>query len=69
MLGWATQVVLVVKTLPNNAGDIRSLGSVLGSENHLEEGIATHVSILAWRIPMDKEAWHRATGLHRVRYN
>jgi len=26
----------------------------------LEEGMATHFSILAWRIPMDRGAW-RAT--------
>ena len=26
-------------------------------ENPLEEGMATHSSILAWRIPMDREAW------------
>ena len=27
----------------------------LGWEDPLEEGMATHFSILAWRIPMDKE--------------
>ena len=27
----------------------------LGWEDPLEEGIATHSNILAWRIPMDKE--------------
>ena len=27
----------------------------LGWENSLEEGMATHFSILAWRIPMDRE--------------
>ena len=32
----------------------------LGWEELLKEGIATHPSILAWRIPMDREAW-RAT--------
>jgi len=26
-------------------------------ENPLEEGKATHSSILAWRIPMDRGAW------------
>ena len=26
-------------------------------EDPLEEGMATHSSILAWRIPMDREAW------------
>ena len=29
----------------------------LGWEDPLEEGIATHSSILAWRIPMEREAW------------
>ena len=29
----------------------------LGWEDPLEEGTATHSSILAWRIPMDKGAW------------
>ena len=28
-----------------------------GQENSLEEGIANHSSILAWRIPMDRGAW------------
>ena len=32
----------------------------LGWENPLEEGIATHSSILAWRIPMDRGAWWAA---------
>ena len=26
-------------------------------EDPLEEGMVTHSSILAWRIPMDREAW------------
>ena len=29
----------------------------LGWEDSLEEGMAIHSSILAWRIPMDREAW------------
>ena len=29
----------------------------LGWEDPLEEELATHSSILAWRIPMDKGAW------------
>ena len=29
----------------------------LGWEDPLEEGMATHSSILAWRIPMDTGAW------------
>jgi len=41
---------LVVKDLPANAGDIRDVGLTLGWEDPLEEGMATHSSILAWRI-------------------
>ena len=29
----------------------------LGWEDPLEEGIATHSSILAWTIPIDRGAW------------
>ena len=32
----------------------------LGQEDPLEEGTATHSSILAWRTPMDREAWRAA---------
>ena len=36
----------------------------LGWEDLLEEGMATHSSILAWRSPMDREAWW--TAVHGV---
>ena len=29
----------------------------LGWEDPLEKGMATHSSIFAWRIPMDRGAW------------
>ena len=32
----------------------------LGWEDSLEEGMTTHSSILAWRIPMDRGAWRAA---------
>ena len=32
----------------------------LGWEDPLEEGMATHSSILAWRIAMDRGAWQAA---------
>ena len=38
-----------------DAGDAICL--IPGLEDPLEEGMATHSSILAWRIPMDSEAW------------
>ena len=33
------------------------LGSILGWGDPLEEGMATHSSILAWRIPVDRGHW------------
>ena len=56
-------MALVVKNLPANARDIRDAGltpHLPGLEDPLEEGMATHSSILAWRIPKDRGAW-RAT--------
>ena len=32
----------------------------LNWEDPLEEGMAIHPSILAWRIPMDRGAWQAA---------
>ena len=33
----------------------------LGWEDALEEGMATHSNILAWRIPMDRGAWRASS--------
>ena len=43
----------MVKNPPANAGDLREVSR----EDPLEEGMATHSSILAWRILMDRRAW------------
>ena len=57
----------VVKNPPASAGD---LGSILGQEDLLEKGMATHSSILAWRIPWTEEpAGLQSMGLQRVRCN
>ena len=45
----------MVKNLPANARDVRDTGSPLGWEDPLEEDMATHSSILAWRIPRTQE--------------
>ena len=37
--------------LPANGGDVRDLGSVPGAGRSLQEEMATHSSILVWRIP------------------
>ena len=39
------------------ASNVGGLGLILGFGRSLEEGIATHSSILAWRIPKDRGAW------------
>ena len=44
-------MVLVVKSLLVSAGDVRDTGSILGREDPLEKEMATHSSILAWKIP------------------
>ena len=60
-----SEVVLVVKKPPLNARDIRDEGLISGLGR--EEGMATHFSILAWRIPWTEELgglW--STGSQRV---
>ena len=44
--------MLVIKNLPANGGAVRE---ALGWEDPLEEGMATHSSFLAWRIPWTEE--------------
>ena len=80
---WASQVVLEVKnrtavTLSRTAEVCMLPGQQryetwvrsLSQEDPREEGMQTHASTLAWRIPMDRGAWqaivHRS---HRVRHN
>ena len=49
---------------PCNAGDA---GSIPGSEDPLKEGMATHSSILAWRISWAEEAGRlQSMGLQKV---
>ena len=49
-----------------NAGD---LGLIPGWEDRLEEGMATHSSILFWRIPVNRGAWRAADHGIRVGHN
>ena len=52
---WASQVALVVKKLPANAGDAKDKVRSLGQKDPLEDGMATYSNILAWRIPWTEE--------------
>ena len=45
----------MVKNPPTNAEDIETLVRSLGWEDPLEEGMRTHSTILAWRIPWTEE--------------
>ena len=54
---WASLVAQTAKNLPPVW---ETWVQSLGWEDSLEEGVATHSSVLAWRIPMDRGAW-RAT--------
>ena len=51
---------LVAQTVKNLPAVLETRVQSLGQEDSLEEGMATHSSILAWRIPVDRGAW-RAT--------
>ena len=62
----APQVVLVVKNLPASVG-----GAIwsLGWEDPLQQEMATHSSIFAWKIPWTEEPGGlQSTGLQRVRH-
>ena len=60
----------VVKNLPANAGDIKTRVSSLGREDPVEEGMAAHSSILAWRIPWTEEPGGlQSMGLQRAGCN
>ena len=53
----ALQASLVAQMVKNLPAMRETWFQSLGWEDPLEEGMATHSSILAWRIPMDREAW------------
>ena len=60
-------VALVVKNLPASAGDV---GSFPGLGRPPEKEMATHCSILAWRIPWTEEPGGvQSMGSQRVRHD
>ena len=63
---WTSLVDQTVKNLPTFQETwVRSLGG----EYPLEKGLATHSSIPAWEIPMDRGAWWAAVhGVARIRH-
>ena len=62
---------LVVKNPPADAGDVRYTDCwIPGGEDPLKEEIATHSSILAWRIPWTEEPGGlQSMGLQTTEHN
>ena len=52
----ASQVALVVKTLPDSAGDTETWVRPLGWDDPLEQEMTAHSSIFAWKIPWAEDA-------------
>ena len=63
ILKWASQVALVVKNLPANAGDMRR-GSIPGLGRSARDGNGSPLQYSCLKNPMNKGAW-RAT-VHKV---
>ena len=59
-----SQVVLVVKNLPANAGDIRDMGLILGWGRSPGGGHGNPLQYSCLEKPMDREA--RQATVHRV---
>ena len=65
-----SQVALMVKNLTANAGDVRGAGLIRDWEDPLEESMATHSSILTWRIPWAEQPSRlQPIGSQRIRLN
>ena len=62
--GVASQVVLVVKNPPANAGDIRDAGLIPGLGRFLGEGNGNPPQYSCLENPMDRGAWQAI--IHRV---
>ena len=54
---WASQVALVIKNLPANAGDVRDMGLIPGSRRCPGEENGNPLQYLCLENPMDRGAW------------
>ena len=69
LLPWASQVALVVKNLPANVGDIRDVGSILGSGRSPGGEHRNPLQYSCLENPMDRGAWRVVAyrvAAHRV---
>ena len=59
----------MIKNPLANAGNIKDPGLIPGSGRFPEDGMATHSSILAWKIPRTEEpGGPQSIGSQRVRH-
>ena len=59
-IGYSLQYIwayLIAQSVKNPSAMQEKWVRFLGWEDTLEEGMATHSSILVWRIPMDRDVW------------
>ena len=67
VLKGASLVAQMVKNLP---AVLKTWVQSLGQEDPLEEEMATHSTVLAWRSPWTEEPGKlQSMGLHRVRHD
>ena len=60
----------VVKNPPANVGDVRDMSLIPGLGKSPGEGMATHCSTFAWRIPWTEEHGRlQSMGSQRVRHD
>ena len=57
---------VVAQTVKNLSAMQETWVRSLGQEDPLEKGMASHYSILAWRIPWTEEPGRLQTTVHRV---
>ena len=61
----ASQVALVAKNLPANAGDLRDAGSIPGSGRSPGEGHCNPLQYSCLENPMDRGAWLQSMVLQK----
>ena len=64
-----SQVALVVKNLPANAGDIRDMGSIPGSGRSPRGGHGNPLQYSFLENPMEEPGWLQSVGLQRIWHN
>ena len=70
MLAMFTNASLVAQRLKRLACNARDPGSISGLGRSLEKEMATHSSILAWRIPwIEEPGGLQSMGSQRVRHD